>query len=123
MPTLTDASLSPSERRVLERFVRLLADAYGERLRSVWLFGSRARGEEPGPESDVDLIVVVREAGLDDSFRAVELVHRAADAEGANPAFFAVKVFDPARVEQRRAIRSFFFQDVDRDKIVLIGEP
>lgn len=53
----------------------------------------------------------------------IKLVHLAAEAEGANPAFFAVKLYDPERIAERRRIRSFFMQEVDRDKIALAGEP
>ena len=123
MGSLADASLSAVERRVLDRLVHVLQAEYRDSLRSVWLFGSRARGEEPGPESDVDVLVVIRGGRLEDQFRVVKLVHEVADAEGANPVSFAVKVYDSERVEQRRAIRSFFMQEVDRDKIVLRGEP
>ena len=123
MRTLDDASLSPVERRVLDRLVGLLEQEYGNDLRSIWLFGSRARGEDPGPESDVDVLVVLRGAQLEDQFRVIELVHKVADAEGGNPAFFAVKVYDTERIAQRREIRSFFMQEVDRDKVVLAGEP
>ncbi|HEY7693134.1 MAG TPA: nucleotidyltransferase domain-containing protein [Gaiellaceae bacterium] len=123
MASLADATLDAVERRVLDRFVHLLEAELGADLRSVWLFGSRARGEEPGAESDVDVLVVATRASLDDRLRVVRLVHEAAEAEGANPAFYAVKLYDPDRVAQRRAIRSFFMQEVDRDKIVLAGEP
>ena len=123
MASLARASLSPPERRVLDRFVSLLESEFGDHLRSVWLFGSRARGEQPGPESDVDVLVVVEGADLDDWGRAIELVSEAAGAEGANPVLFAVKVYTPERVAQRREIRSFFIQEVDRDKIVLAGVP
>jgi hypothetical protein len=51
------------------------------------------------------------------------LMDRAADAEGANSAFFSTFVFTPEHIAQRREIRSFFMQEVDRDKIVLAGEP
>ncbi len=44
-------------------------------------------------------------------------------AEGANPLVFSIQVYEPDRVADRRRIRSFFFQEVDRDKIVLFGEP
>jgi hypothetical protein len=33
------------------------------------------------------------------------------------------KLYDPELVANRRGIRSFFMQEVDRDKIVLAGEP
>jgi len=121
--SLADASLTDSERRALDRSVRELRAAFGDALRSVWLFGSRARGERPGPESDVDVIVVIEEADGDDWNRAIDLVYRAAEREGAEPVMFAVKVYSPERLAQRREIRSFFIQEVDRDKIVLAGEP
>jgi predicted nucleotidyltransferase len=43
----------------LDRYVSLLGERFGDDLLSVVLFGSRARGETR-PESDVDLLVVVR---------------------------------------------------------------
>ncbi len=33
------------------------------------------------------------------------------------------RVYTPERIAQRREIRSFFTQEVDRDKVVLYGEP
>jgi predicted nucleotidyltransferase len=52
--------VTPTElRTALDRYIRLLRDRFGENLVSVVLFGSRARGETR-PESDVDLLVVVR---------------------------------------------------------------
>lgn len=123
MATLLDTSLTDVERRVLQRLVALLEAEYGDDLRSVWLFGSRAREESPAPDSDVDLLVVVRDATLDDHFRIGELVDASAEAENANPAFFSIHVYDPARIAQRRAIGSFFMEEVDRDKVVFAGEP
>jgi len=123
MPSLADATLAAVERRTLERFVDLLQDELGSDLCSIWLDGSRARGESRRDESDIDLIVVSSRDRRDDNLRVVELVTEAADAEGANPAWFSVKLYTPARVSERRAIRSFFFEEVDRDKIVLFGAP
>jgi predicted nucleotidyltransferase len=79
-------SLSPTERRVLEQFVRLLEAELGADLRALWLYGSRARGEQPGPDSDVDLLVISTRRGSQDDLRVVELLMDAAEAEGANPA-------------------------------------
>jgi predicted nucleotidyltransferase len=123
MPSLADATLAAVERRTLARFVDLLQDELGPDLCSIWPDGSRARGESRRDESDIDLIVVSSRDRRDDNLRVVELVTEAADAEGANPAWFSVKLYTPARVSERRAIRSFFFEEVDRDKIVLFGAP
>lgn len=123
MTSLAIASLSAGERRVLERLVELLKTEFGDDLRSVWLYGSRARGERPGPDSDVDLLVVSTRGRFEDDLRVIQLLFEAAEAEGANPTFFSTQVYDPDHIAQRRSIRSFFMQEVDRDKVVLLGEP
>lgn len=46
-------------REVLDRYVSALTERFAHDLVSVILFGSRARGEER-PESDIDVLVVVR---------------------------------------------------------------
>jgi predicted nucleotidyltransferase len=120
--TLADASLRPEERRALERFAASVREELGEALRAVWVYGSRARGEPIRPESDVD-VIVVSDGGWDDWDRVGALMDRAASAEGADAAYFAVHVYDPAHIAHRREIGSFFIQEVDRDKIVLAGEP
>jgi hypothetical protein len=43
MQTLAQATLTSTERRVLDRFVELAQAELGPRLRSAWLYGSRAR--------------------------------------------------------------------------------
>jgi predicted nucleotidyltransferase len=120
---LEDTSLTAVERRVLDRFVRLLREALGDELHSVWLYGSRARGEPPQPESDVDLLVVAHRRNFHDDDRIYGLLDEAAEAEGGSPPLFSVLVYGPERLAQRREIRSFFIQEVDRDKVVLWGEP
>jgi predicted nucleotidyltransferase len=123
MASLEHTSLTPAERRVVKRAVTLLEEELGADLRAVWLYGSRARGEPPQPESDVDLLVVASHDTRDDRLRIEQCVDRAAETEGANPFGFSVHVYEPERIAQRREIRSFFIQEVDRDKVVLFGEP
>jgi predicted nucleotidyltransferase len=119
---LDGASLSPEERRTLEGFVERLRARLGDDLQAVWLYGSRARGEPPGDESDIDLIVVTL-GGRRDRHRVADVLVEATDEEGADWGVFAVHVYDPDHIAQRREIRSFFMQEVDRDKIVLAGGP
>jgi predicted nucleotidyltransferase len=113
-------SLSPEEQRVVERWIEVLRDEID--LESVWLFGSRARGERRD-DSDVDLLVITR----GDPERDRQLVWKAIDevawAMGVNPAVFVPHTWDRPWLEGRREIRSFFIQEVDRDKVVLFGEP
>lgn len=118
--TLDSASLNPVERQVVDRFVADLHKQLGDRLVAVWLYGSRARGEEPGPDSDIDLIVVSREAEADRKV-ALDLSWDAAVAAGISPFSVSVQTFDPEWIEDRRQIKSFYIQEVDRDKIILHG--
>jgi predicted nucleotidyltransferase len=117
---LSALQLSESERRVIERLASRLDDELGSDLRALWLYGSRARGTGH-PESDVDLLVIA-DGGRDRYGRiAGDLSEKAAIAEGESPFTYSVHVHDPEWLQGRRAIDSFFIQEVDRDKIVLAG--
>lgn len=122
MRTLADASLSPTERRAVDRLLGLLEAELGPHLLAVWLYGSRARGEPETPDSDVDLLVVSDRGAPDDDLRVIELAIEAAASVDANLASLSVKLYDPDLIAQRRSVRSFFLQEVDRDKIVLAGK-
>jgi predicted nucleotidyltransferase len=124
MTTIAQTSLSSDERMLVERFVEELRARLKDELHAVWLFGSRARGEQPSNESDVDVLVLVDDASwdgrmlvrgmLDDAARELEL--------DALTWSFSVHVHTPAWLAQRREIRSFFIAEVDRDKVVLGGQ-
>ncbi|MCW3019391.1 MAG: hypothetical protein JWN10_1699, partial [Solirubrobacterales bacterium] len=65
MAALAETSLSEAERALVERFVEELRAHLGAQLHAAWLFGSRARGERPSAESDVDVLVLVDDASWD----------------------------------------------------------
>lgn len=126
---LEAAMLTARERRVLGRLLTQLREELGEDLRAVWLYGSRARGEadltetDPDRRSDIDLMLVVdRSCGWSTyGGQAVAHIEAAADAEGDSPLYYSVLVYDAERLRARREIKSFFIQEVDRDKLVLAG--
>jgi predicted nucleotidyltransferase len=121
---LAQASVTPAEGRVLDRIVALAREEFGERLVSVWLYGSRARDESPHEESDVDVLIVADDPRAEKVGIGVDLAYAAADHdEEVSPAFLDVRVTTPTWLEGRRRIASFFIQEVDRDKIVLYGQP
>jgi predicted nucleotidyltransferase len=109
---------------LLEGFVAQLRAQLGDALHAVWLFGSRARGEQASDaDSDVDVLVLVD----DDSWEVQLRVRRTLDdvgselgLDGLSP-WFSVHVNTPEWLAQRRAIKSFFIAEVDRDKIVVEG--
>jgi predicted nucleotidyltransferase len=118
---LAPATLSLQEQRVVGRLVQRLREEIGGDLHAIWLYGSRARGETPHPESDVDLLVVADGGDKRYGMRAIELVNEVVAAEGVSPAWYSVLVGDLEWLRGRRQIRSFFVAEVDRDKIVLYG--
>lgn len=123
MATQAEATLTEREHEVVDRFAEALRERLGDRLRSVWLYGSRARGEEARPDSDVDLLIVVDRDDEDSR----DIVHRTmsevAKEVGADPFAFSIITRDPDWIRGRREIRAFFIQEVDRDKVVLYGDP
>lgn len=118
---LAPATLSTLERRVVRRMVERLRQEIGCDLRAIWLYGSRARGETPHSESDVDLLVIADGGGGRWGGRSIELVHEVASVEEVSPVWYSVRVRDRQWLQERREIRSFFIGEVDRDKIVLYG--
>jgi predicted nucleotidyltransferase len=123
MSRLAQASLSPGERALLERFADELQTRLGNDLHAVWLFGSRARGEPPMEYSDVDVLVLVEDASWEGKTRVHETLAGAASALGATDLTwsFSIHINTPAWLAQRREIESFFIAEVDRDKIAVGG--
>jgi predicted nucleotidyltransferase len=119
---LASASLTHAERRVVERLIELLRDELDSDLHAIWLYGSRARGETPHPESDIDLMAIADGGSARYGMKSIELVNEVADAEGVSPVWYSVFVCDPEWLRARREIRSFFIAEVDRDRIVLYGD-
>jgi predicted nucleotidyltransferase len=127
---LSTAALNATERRAVARIVELLQEELGADLLAVWLYGSRARGEADPDEthydrrSDIDMIAIVA-SGRDAGEASWELRPRweaLVAAEGDSPPYYSLRFYDADFLRDRRRIRSFFFQEVDRDKIVLAGE-
>lgn len=122
MTQLVEATLSAAERQAVETLVERLQQEFGDELIAVWLYGSRARGARPHPESDIDLLVITKGDMNRDSWRAIQI---ATDVQlSSEPGIMlSARVWSPEHLKQRREIESFFIQEVDRDKIVLYGEP
>jgi predicted nucleotidyltransferase len=123
MTQLSQARLSVGERALLERFASELRSQQGLKSQAVWLFGSRARGEETREDSDVDVLVLTENASWENKMRIHAALQTAARALGLEALTwsFSIHVNTPAWLEQRRRVHSFFIAEVDRDKIPLSG--
>jgi len=126
---LARAALNDTERRAIARIVETLESDLGDDLLAVWLYGSRARGEADPNEthydrrSDIDMIAIVdpRRKVSDFRWNFTPKLIALVEAEGDSPPYYSLQIIDADWLVNRRQIRSFFYQEVDRDKIVLAG--
>jgi predicted nucleotidyltransferase len=123
MTELSQARLTLGERALLERFASELRSQDDDPSQAIWLFGSRARGEETQEDSDVDVLVLTEDASWENKMRIRATLQTAARALGLEELTwsFSIHVNTPAWLEQRRRVHSFFIAEVDRDKIPLSG--
>jgi predicted nucleotidyltransferase len=112
---LLSSSLSPAERAALEDFVNAVQSSLGSEVVDVQLFGSKARGDAT-PESDVDVLVVVRrdEPKLIDALYDLLL-----DACLVHNVYISLKVFSEAEYERLNHPRTPFMQSVAREGVAL----
>lgn len=123
MRSLDHATLTVAEREVLDAFIGRLVDGIDNRVHEAWLFGSRARGEEPGALSDIDLLVVADRGGLAHSESIYDALHAAAhDYRHPEIAWaFSLHVHDPTWLPRRRSVASPFVEELERDRITLLA--
>jgi predicted nucleotidyltransferase len=122
-------ALNPTEHRAVKRIVAALQAELGDDLLAVWLYGSRARGEADPNEthydrrSDIDMMAILGPRRDADAFKRdfISQMIGIVEAEGDASPYYSLRIYGVEWLRDRRRIRSFFFQEVDRDKIVLAG--
>jgi predicted nucleotidyltransferase len=122
MRSLAEASLSPDEHAVLEGFVRRIDADFGDRVQAVWLFGSRARGEETRPLSDVDVLVIADRGGFVHSAPYYDALHDTARQLQLDEIAwsFSIHVHDARWLQRRQDAGAPFLEEIERDRIELL---
>lgn len=111
-------SRSSPHHRAAEAFAQAVRERYADAVEAVLLYGSVAREEERGLDSDVDLLVV-----LDDAVDAADYEDRirelAYDIELDRGVVLSLLVLPESAYERR--VNAPFFEHVRRDATVLYG--
>jgi predicted nucleotidyltransferase len=113
-PALTDI-----ERRALETLVQRLYASYGSQIRSVVLFGSKARGDA-GPDSDIDVLVVLSD---DDPHLCSNVRRLAARVSLEYDLLFSVRAMGRSHWERLARYRFPLYQAIQSDGIDLTPRP
>lgn len=99
-----------SQREILEGLVRHLNRVCPDQVRAVILFGSRARGDAR-QDSDVDVLILVRDRSRVDRDRVYEYVPDAALESGLD---ISLSVYDADDFERLVVLRALFALNVIR---------
>ena len=109
-PTKTDALAAGA----------LIADQarklYGNDLEGIWLYGSRARGDNR-PDSDLDVLLVKRSKDFDPRNKLQWRLHRALEPEYFDGLVWVLVYIHIAYAEQFKEWDTMFFRNVRADAI------
>lgn len=109
--------LTDRERETLSEFLGGLRERFDGRVQAVVLFGSRARGEAE-PESDMDVVVVLREVDLAAS-KGVR--HLAVEVWLRHGIYVSTRVWSQAHWRRLEQLQTLLYQNIRRDGIDLLG--
>ena len=107
--------LAPHERMAIEQYVDLIRDRFPERVVSVALFGSKARGDATA-ESDIDVMVLV---DADDRAFRSDLWRIASDVSLEYNVVLSVRVYAQARWAEAQRIRLPVYRAIAADMVPL----
>ena len=108
--------LTPDERVWLTAFRRGLAERFPGLVEQVMIFGSKARGEA-GPDSDLDVLVILGTGDRDTKKKVRHLGHSLAVLSEVLP---SIMVFDQEEWKLREQTGSPFYRAVMRDGLPAI---
>ena len=105
--------LSPEEQAWLDAYRKALAEQVPGLVQEIVIFGSKARGEAR-PDSDLDVLVVLREGDRETKRRVRHLGHSLAVTSDAVP---SIMVYTREEWSSRKRDDSPFYRAVFRDQV------
>jgi predicted nucleotidyltransferase len=105
--------LTASEQKWLNAYRQALRDEFAEAVEEVLIYGSKARGDA-GPDSDVDVLLIVKDKAEAKKRPMRGLGHMLAAATDVVPSIMA---YTRTEWDQRKRSGSPFRQNVERDGV------
>ena len=105
--------LTPDEQSWLEAYRQTLREHFPRLIEDIIIFGSKARGDA-GPDSDVDVLIVLREGDRQTKREVRRLGHHLAVLSDAVP---SIMVYTKAEWTERGQDGSPFYRAVMRDGV------
>ena len=100
--------LNSIEQEAIDEFKNALGNQFGDKLRLIKLFGSKARGDF-NQDSDIDILVVTTEKDIE---LAKEIHGLAIDVSLKYGVYLSVKVFDEAQFDYLNRLRTTFMTSI-----------
>jgi len=106
-------TITAEERAWLDAYRQELADRFPGLINEILIFGSKARGDA-GPDSDLDVLVIVREGDRNTKREVRHIGHRLAVATDVVP---SIMVYSQEEWSRRERGGSPFYHAVTRDRV------
>ncbi len=107
--------LQPHERVAIEECIAHLYRAVGDRLISIWLFGSKARGDSDS-DSDIDLLAVIQTRDWD----VWHIIRRIAARQSLeHDVLFNVHIVDLAYWNDETKYQATLWREIQHDGVLL----
>ncbi len=116
---LLSERLPVKESKAVLMFWNVLLAELKHGLFGIWVFGSKTRGQSTA-DSDLDLLVVVRELAPSIRWRIREL---AADCSFDYDVLINTHILDQFGWEQHAGQKSTFWREIERDGLALLNTP
>ena len=107
--------LNKTERKVISSFVKELRDRLGNDIVTIRLFGSKVKGDFH-EDSDIDIFILVKQktAEIEDTIAGIEV-----DYDIEYGLFLSPVLYSLFEYEKNKELGSFFFENVEKEGIVL----
>jgi len=115
---MSDIQIQAKYRKAVDEFVRRVLERYRDKIDSIILFGSVARGEAK-KDSDVDILVVVKERNIEDmkEIHGIAFEVSTEHSQGISPKVYAVN-----EILNRMEIGVPFIKEALKEGVSLYGE-